>query len=99
MENKPIQTTKSALIHALTRYDAKQSTKRHYNRNALGIYFQRVDDIMADIERGADVRQAICAGFTGSVLAACLRALDLPKATDDEWAGHSAVMHYVPASS
>lgn len=89
-----------ALTHALTQLDAKQSRRPHYNRNALGIYFQRKDDIMADLRAGADLRAALTAGLTGSTLAACLRAVGLPKASDDEWSGRTngGAWHYVPAS-
>tara|TARA_R110000868_G_scaffold292846_1_gene553371 strand:- start:457 stop:723 length:267 start_codon:yes stop_codon:yes gene_type:complete len=52
------------LEQALIRYDRLQSTKRHYNMHALGIYLTRAADIMSDVERGADLREAVIAGFT-----------------------------------
>lgn len=76
--------TKDILISAVTQYDRKQSAKRGYNPYALGIYFARVDDIMRDIEAGADVRAAIVAGFTGRLADHCLRALKLPITTKEE---------------
>ena len=90
--------TRAALIHAVTAYDRKQSGKRGHNLNALGIYFARVDDIMADLESGADLRQAVIAGFTGAVQAACLRALHLPAANNDEWSGKGAGLYYVASN-
>lgn len=80
---------KDKLVHALTEYDRKQSTKRGYNRHALGIYFQRIDEVCADIENGAEPRAAIMAGFSGRVADACLRALGLPLSTDSESRGGS----------
>ena len=32
------------LVMALTEYDRKQSTKKHYNPYALGIYFQALNE-------------------------------------------------------
>ncbi len=77
-------TTKDKLIHALTAYDQKQSTKRGYNPYALGQYFQRIDEIIADIDAGADPRQAITAGFSGRLADAALRAIGLTATTDQE---------------
>lgn len=88
-------TTKDTLIHAVTAYDRKQSSKRGYNQYALGIYFQRIDEVCADIERGADVRAAIVAGFTGRLADHCLRALSLPITTNSEAFGSGI---YQPAA-
>lgn len=52
------------LEQALVRYDRLQSSKRHYNRYALGIYLQRADEVMAAVENGEDTREAICAAFS-----------------------------------
>ena len=78
---------RETLIHAVTRFDAKESTKRGYNRNALGIYFNRVDDICADIENGADPRAAIVAGFSGRLADACLKACNLTAYTREDALG------------
>lgn len=74
----PTEPIKDKLIHAVTDYDRKQSTKPGHNPYALGIYFERVDAICADIDAGADPRAAIVAGFTGRLVASCLRELGLP---------------------
>lgn len=80
-------SVKDALIHAVTEYDRKQSTRRGYNPHALGQYFQRIDLICADIGSGANVRAAIVAGFTGRLADACLRAVGEPVTTDEECRG------------
>ena len=78
------EKTRAALIHAVIQYDAKQSTKRGYNHYALSQYFARVDDICADLENGADLRKAICAGFLGRLADVCLRAVGLPKTEESD---------------
>lgn len=80
-------TIKSALIHAATRYDVRQSKGKRYNHYALGQYFMRIDEVCADIERGADPRKAITAAFTGPMLNTMLKAADLDKANSDELRG------------
>lgn len=77
-------TLKDKLISAATAFDAKQSRKRFYNPCALGIYFERIDEVCADIERGADPRSAIMAGFSDRLLTAMLKAAGLPDFTRDE---------------
>lgn len=97
------QDIENALQSALTQFDAKElartggSRAKGYNPNALGIYFNRVADIVADIEAGATPRAAIVAGLTGKVQAVCLKALGLDKQTEAERTGAGA-WHYVPAS-
>lgn len=66
-----------ALVNAVTTYDRQQSTRKHYNRYALGQYLSRVNDIMEDIENGADPAQAIAAGFTETLQKRCLKACKL----------------------
>jgi hypothetical protein len=87
---------KNKLISAVTQYDRKQATKRGYNNYALGIYFERVDAVCADVEAGADPRAAITAGFSGRLADACLEAVGLDKATDAE--NRSDVWCYTPIS-
>lgn len=82
------------LVMAVTEYDRKESTKRHYNAYALGQYLGRIQEIDADIAAGANVRAAICAGFTGRLLAVCLKAIGEPKPTDEELRGKS--LYYRP---
>ena len=86
--------TKSKLVHALTRYDEKESKKRGYNPYALGQYLARADLIMDDIKKGASVSEAIQAGFTGRLQAACLKAVGASPVTEKP----ASAWHYVPAS-
>lgn len=94
---KASERVRAVLVHALTEYDRKQSRKRGYNPHALGIYFQRLDDICADIDAGADVRAAIVAGFSDRLVDSCLRALKLPITTNDE--ALYGAMVYTPVKS
>lgn len=75
---------RQTLVHAVTAFDRKQSTKRGYNIYALGQYLIRVDEVCADIDKGAETRAAIVAGFNGRLADACLRALNLPITSEDE---------------
>jgi len=45
---------------------------------------EAIEDIMADIRGGADVREAICASLYGLMLATALEAAGLPKPTPGE---------------
>lgn len=87
---------KDKLIHALTEYDRKQSKRRAYNPHALGIYFNRLDEVCADIDRGASVRQALLNGFNDRLLDVCLKAVGEPLYTRDQM--HAQSIYYVPAS-
>jgi hypothetical protein len=78
---------RTAMIAALTTYDRKQATKRGYNRYALGQYFARADEVLADIEAGADVRAAVVNGFSGRIAAAVLKELKLPAYTREDAIG------------
>jgi hypothetical protein len=75
------------LTHAVTEYDRKESSKKHYNRFALGQYFERIADIRADLDRGAEVRAAIVAGFTGRLLDVCLKSVGESTSVDAEQRG------------
>jgi len=83
---------KQTLIHAVTAYDRKQANKRGYNVYALGQYLARVDDVLADIEAGANTFDAINAGFCGPLLAHVTKTVakahpDLAPATHDKIEG------------
>ena len=75
------------LIHAATAYDRRQSKGKRYNHYALAQYFARIDEVEKDIAAGAEVRAALCAAFTGSLLSAMLRAIKAPAATPAELMG------------
>lgn len=68
---------KAKLVNGLTTYDRRQSKKRGYNHHALAIYLQRVDEIVADVERGAPVNKALQRGFCGAVLKAACQAVGI----------------------
>jgi hypothetical protein len=58
----------------VTAYDRKQSTRQHYNVNALGIYLARAEDVAAAIAAGAAPRDAIADGFCGPLQTFILKA-------------------------
>jgi hypothetical protein len=66
---------RTTLVHAVTAYDRKQSAKRCYNVYALAQYLTRVDDVLADIEAGANPFDAINAGFCGPLLSYVTKAV------------------------
>lgn len=68
-------TLRDKLIHAATEYDRKQSTKRHYNPYALGAYFERIDEVCADIKSGKPMREALLDGFNDRLLTIMLKAV------------------------
>ncbi len=63
------------LVHAVTRYDRAQSIKRGYNHYALGIYLNRIDDVMGDIHKGVGVAKALQSGFNDRLLDHLLKAI------------------------
>lgn len=77
------------LVHAVTEYDRKESTKRYYNIHALAIYIGRVNDVEADIESGVPLRAALLRGFNGRLLDAVLKAVGEPRFTKDEMLNQS----------
>ncbi len=98
MNTTELQVFRARLISAFTEYDRRESSKRHYNHNALGIYFARADDICADIAKGAEPRAAICAGLSDRLLNFILRKMNLTAPTNAECRGDGSAWHYVPAS-
>ena len=77
-------TIHSALVHAVTEYDRKQSTRQGYNHYALGQYLMRIDDVEKDIAEGTPIRAALLNGFSGRLLDHLLKAVGEPKFTKDE---------------
>jgi hypothetical protein len=67
----------SDLASAVTQYDIRQSRKRYYNHHALGIYLGRVEEIVAQVEAGADLRTAITAGFCDRLRDHVLRSVSI----------------------
>ena len=90
-------TIRSALVHAVTQYDIRQSKGKYYNHYALGQYFKRIDDVMADIQNGASAIDAVKAGFHGPLLKSCLKAIGADKPAQGELTGEGRMV-YIPAS-
>ena len=83
-------TLHDTLLHAITEYDRKQSTRKGYNMWALPQYIARVTEIEADIESGTPMRKALTDGFTGRLLDAVLKAVGEPKSTEQEQRGNGS---------
>lgn len=66
-------TLHDKLLHELTEYDRKESTKRGYNRNALGIYMETLQSAMGYIDAGKDVRKVLVGHFCGRLLTKLLK--------------------------
>jgi hypothetical protein len=63
------------LVHAVTNYDRKQSTKRGYNVYALPQYFAALDEVLKLVDAGKMWPQAISAVFNDRLEAFLLRSL------------------------
>jgi len=69
---------------AAVKYDARilkrhlRNAKVYHNPYALGLYRARIVEVLADVERGASPREAIVAGFEGTLRQAMLRACGFP---------------------
>ena len=73
-----INQLKENLTRAVTRYDRKQTSKKSYNTYALSQYLIRIDDIVKDVENGAEIGAAIVAGFTpGPLRNTCMKSVGL----------------------
>jgi len=68
---------KETLIHAVTRYDEKQSARKGYNIYALPQYLAAVDRTVADYEAGATVPEAIRRQFIDRLRDHVLKACNL----------------------
>ena len=75
-------TLKCKLEQAAIRYDRRQSTRRGYNRYALGLYLARIEDICVKVEGGADPATAIRQGFLDRLRDVMLKAADLTPEPD-----------------
>ena len=77
-------TLQDKLVHAATAFDRRQSQSRGYNHYALAQYLGRIEDVMTDVAAGRKVRAALLAAFSGRLLAALLKAADLPAVAKTE---------------
>jgi len=90
-----MQNLKNQITSLLIAYDQKQSSKKSYNRYALGIYLNQWENIALDIRLGAEPRAAIVAGFNGRLLDFILCGLGMPVSTKEEQIGSGI---YTPVS-
>ena len=97
MNKQELAKLRFELITAVTDYDRKQSTKSSYSIYALPQYFARVDDILSDVESGADPRRAIAAGFIGTLQNFVLRKLKMSGSSTEEARGGGS-MYYKPVA-
>lgn len=80
---------RNRLLHAVTQYDIKQSTKKFYNHYALAQYLMAVDrarDAMLD-NPNMTIRQALITAFNGRLLDVCFKAVGEPTSTKAEQMG------------
>ena len=75
-------TIHSALVHAATDYDRRQGARA--NPYALGQYLIKIDEVVADIAKGATPRTALLAAFNDRLLDKLLIAIGEPKFTRNE---------------
>lgn len=80
------------LTAAIMAYDRQEEAKAkkkgiYHSIYGMPLLLGRVHEVVADIERGADVRRAILAGFNGRTADMALKAVGLPRATQDEKRG------------
>jgi hypothetical protein len=74
-----------AMVHAVTVYDRRESTRRGYNRWAFAQYLQAIDGVEGLVNEGKSIRSAICECFIGRLAAAVLKSVGEPPLTDEEW--------------
>lgn len=72
------------LLNTLTEYDAKESTKKGYNRYALALYCGALIKTIRYADNGCGLRDAIVTCFCGRLCDKLLSAVDLEKMTADE---------------
>jgi len=63
------------IVHALTAYDRKQSTRKGYNVYALPLYFRALDEACEIVAGGASWENALTEVFEGPVLKAAMKAV------------------------
>ena len=66
--NSLIMNTRNLIISALIEYDKKQSKKKFYNRNALGIYMRAMQEEVDPALENNDWKIALEEGFNGALL-------------------------------
>lgn len=95
-------TIHAALVHAATRFDARQeasATRRRvpFNRYAMARYLERIEEAERDISAGASPRAAILAAFNDRLRDALLKAIGEQPATREEVQAGFGRVTYQPA--
>ena len=65
---------RTTMATALGKYDDRKKARGGHNLYAYGQYMERLGEVMADIKRGAPIRDAIVAGYSGRLAASLLKA-------------------------
>jgi hypothetical protein len=88
-----MMTLRERLVHAAAGHDRKEASKRSayrygaYNRYAPAQYFARIEEVIADAEDGAPVRDAVVAAFSGRLLDKMPEAAGVPPAAPEDRCG------------
>lgn len=70
---------KQRLVHIVTEWDRKQSTKRFYNPHALGLYIQSINNnVIPALDAGKSLKDALEAGFEDRLLDFLKKGLGVP---------------------
>lgn len=82
---------KRRLVHAATAYDRRRAKGKRYNYYALGQYLMRIDQVCADIAKGASPREALIRAFSDRLLDAMLKGIGESPHTREE--KHGRIMY------
>lgn len=72
------------ILHALTTYDRKQSTRKGHNPYALAHYAGALARVSEGVDKGQDLREAILNWFVGPLADLVLKSVGLAPRTQDE---------------
>ena len=81
------ELTRMKIVTVLINYDGKESKKKYYNRHALPLMLQALDNFEDDLKSGLTLRQTIVANYNGRLCAAILKALNLGEYTREDARG------------
>ncbi len=81
-----IEQLHSRMAHIVTAYDIKESTKRGYNRYAIGMYLGAVQAVCLELKENPELetRKVIIAHFNGRLCDTILSGLAFNPQTKDE---------------
>lgn len=79
------------LLWALKEYDAKESSKRCWNPNAMRLYIEALNSAMEFIDAGKDARAVLVGHFTGRLCARLLKVAGCSPYTIEDARGGSWV--------